>query len=341
MLSKSNLFLASLLVVLLFRWQFFGDYLLLDESVTIFQPAQDYLVSLCKQIMPEPQSSLLSGILIGQKQDLDSNFKKALTNTSTIHIVVVSGQNLSMLAGFVLAFAPFLGRKKTVLATIAVVCLYSVLTGLQVPVVRAAFMSLFSLIGMLFNREVNGVKILSFSFLLMLLINPSWLTSISFQLSFLATAGVMVVAPEITKFDHFTPDFIKPDAWVSISAQALTLPVIAINFHRISLIGVVTNLFVLWTVAPVMLGGIIALIGAIFWPSLGQLLGLLPSLLLLYFVDVINLSNGQWGSVVVRDYPSFFWVGYYLMFIGLYLLIKAKNRKTQSKIYNRPRVLTT
>lgn len=338
--SRSNLFLTFLFLILLFRWQFFGGYLLFEENITLLQPMQDYLVSVCKQIMPEPQSSLLSGILIGQKQDLDKDFKTALTNTSTIHIVVVSGQNLSLLAGFLLAFAPYFGRKKTVLATIGAVLLYSVLTGMQLPVIRAAFMSLFSLVGLLFNREVNAIKILIFTLLVMLLVNPTWIDSISFQLSFLATAGVMVLAPEITKWDRFTPDFIKQDAWVSISAQALTMPIIAINFHRVSIVGLLTNLLVLWTVAPVMIGGILALVSAMIWPPLGIIVGFIPNLLLLYFTDIIHLTNQQWGSAFFPLLPDQFWVGYYLMLIGFFMFLKAKNNLTYSKNIDSPRVLT-
>ncbi len=145
-MSRSNLFLASLLIIFIIRWYFFGGYFLFEENISLLSPMQNYLVSICNQIMPEPQSSLLAGILIGEKQSLEPDFKKALINTSTIHIVVVSGQNLSMLAGFLIAFSPWFGRKKTVLTTIAILIGYSILTGLQLPVIRAALMSIFSLV---------------------------------------------------------------------------------------------------------------------------------------------------------------------------------------------------
>jgi competence protein ComEC len=187
MFARSNLFIASLILIFFIRWYFFGGYFLLEENTTLLAPMQQYLVSLCKEVVPEPQSSLLAGILIGEKQSLDKNFKEALTNTSTIHMVVVSGQNLSMLAGFLLAFSSWFGRKKTILGTIGILIGYSILTGLQVPVIRAAFMSIMSLGGLLLNREVNALKILILSGLLMLVLNPTWLDSISFQLSFMAT----------------------------------------------------------------------------------------------------------------------------------------------------------
>ena len=337
-MSRSNLFLASLLIILIIRWYCFGSYFLFEENISLFSPIQSYLVSKCKEIMPEPQSSLLAGILIGEKQSLEPDFKKALINTSTIHIVVVSGQNLSMLAGFLIAFSPWFGRKKTVLTTIAILIGYSILTGLQLPVIRAALMSIFSLIGLLFNREINSLKILIFSGLVMLIANPTWLDSVSFQLSFMATVGVMVLAPEIVKTDKWLPEFIRQDLWVSLSAQLLTLPIIAINFHRVSIIGLLSNMLVLWTIGPVMITGIVAVLVGLFSPFLGAIFGFVPSLLLFYFTKVIEITNQSWSSLSIPYFTSHFWVGYYITFIGIYLFFKAKNDKTDSNNTKRPRV---
>jgi competence protein ComEC len=337
-MSRSNLFLGILFILLIIRWYFFGGYFLFEENISLLSPMQNYLVSICNQIMPEPQSSLLAGILIGEKQSLDPDFKKALINTSTIHIVVVSGQNLSMLAGFLMAFSPWFGRKKTVLITITILTGYSILTGLQLPVIRAALMSIFSLSGLLFNREINAVKILIFSGQVMLIANPTWLDSISFQLSFMATFGVMVLAPEIIKADKWLPDFIRQDLWVSLSAQLLTLPIIAINFHRVSIVGLLSNMLVLWTIGPVMITGIIAVLVSLFSPFLGAIFGFVPSLLLFYFTKVIEITNQSWSSLLIPYFTGHFWVGYYITFIGIYLFFKAKNDKTDSKNINQPRV---
>ena len=65
-------------------------------------------------ILPQPQAGLLSGIVFGIKSELPSDFNKALTDTSTVHIVVASGQNLTLLSGFILCLASFFGRKKII-----------------------------------------------------------------------------------------------------------------------------------------------------------------------------------------------------------------------------------
>jgi competence protein ComEC len=156
----------------------------------------------------------------------------------------------------------------------------------------------------------------------------------------MATVGVMVIAPELEKADRWLPEFIKQDLWVSLSAQLLTLPIIAINFHRISIVGLLSNMLVLWTIAPVMITGILAVVAAIFSPFLGAIFGLVPSLLLLYFTKIIEYTNQSWSSLNVPFFTDQFWLGYYITFIGFFLFLKARNNKTDSKNIDSPRVLT-
>ncbi|MBI2593801.1 ComEC/Rec2 family competence protein, partial [Candidatus Daviesbacteria bacterium] len=66
------------------------------------------------QILPSPQSGLLAGMVLGSKQVLPDDFLQALINTSTIHIVVASGQNLTILSGLIIGFASVVGRKRAV-----------------------------------------------------------------------------------------------------------------------------------------------------------------------------------------------------------------------------------
>lgn len=99
--------------------------------------------------MSFPQSALLSGIVLGNQSALPNSFKKQLQVTSTIHIVVVSGQNLTILAGFMMSLVTIFGRRKTIVMILFVIVLYSLITGFGVPVVRAAIMAGFAYTGKL------------------------------------------------------------------------------------------------------------------------------------------------------------------------------------------------
>lgn len=282
-----------------------------------------YLSDRSQDILPEPQASLLSGMLLGVKKNLPKDFNQALVNTSTIHIVVVSGENLSLVAGFIMFLVPFLGRKKTIGLALLVIILYSAMTGFQVPVIRAALMVGLSFLAQLLGRDRDGPWVLSLTGALMLLFNPNWLFSISFQLSFLATFGVIVVAPELVKRLRALPGVIRQDLGVSLSAQILTMPIIAFNFHQISLVGILANMLVLWTVSLIMIFGALALVGALVSLTLGSLLAFVPGVFLNYFVYIIYFFNNlPFASLSIGDTSVIFWAGYYIFLSGVFLQLR-------------------
>ncbi|MBI2595359.1 ComEC/Rec2 family competence protein [Candidatus Daviesbacteria bacterium] len=295
----------------------------LENLSSGFIPSRDFLAGKIEEILPQPQAALLAGILLGVKSQLPKDFNNALRRTSTIHIVVVSGQNLSLLIGFLMKLS-FLGRRKMTFVSFAVIILYPLLTGLQVPVLRAALMIGLASAAQLLGRERDGVWILLLTGFAMLLYNPNWIFSISFQLSFLATVGVIVVAPELVKKLNRAPEIIRQDLGVSLAAQALTWPVIAANFHQASLIGVVVNTLVLWTISFIMVSGVIALAGVLTSPALGSLLALIPGVLLTYFIYVVSFFDRlPLASIYVGRLSPLVWVGYYILVLGLFLWLKS------------------
>ncbi len=299
-----------------------------EVSASFFQPLRFYFSTQINQYLPQPQAALLAGMLIGEKSDLPADFRKDLTNTSTIHIVVVSGQNLTLVAGFIMGLTPFLGRRKTIILSLFVIVFYSLMTGLQVPVIRSAIMFGIASIASLFGREKEGWWVLSITILLMLIFNPSWILSISFQLSVLATIGVVLVAPELDKLFKYIPDILRQDLSVSLAAQALTMPIIAANFHNVSIIGLLVNSLILFTVAPIMILGAIALLLSLLIPALGQFIFVLPNILLTFFVYIIEIfAKVPLASVYIRKLPIFLWLGYFVLCLAAFLAVKKYNLK--------------
>ncbi len=295
----------------------------LQNLASIFEPLQSNLSKYINNLLPQPQAALLDGMLLGVKSNLPKDFNDNLKATSTIHIVVVSGQNLSMLIGFLMSFVTVLGRRKTILISFLITCLYCLLTGLQIPAIRAAIMVSLSGFAQLIGREKDGFWILLITAVLMLIYDPNWLLSISFQLSFLATIGTLQVAPKLKERLNFIPDILKEDLSVSFAAQLLTIPIIAANFHQISIIGLLANTLVLWTVSPVMITGALALVAGIINITLGQLFALVPGVLLTYFVYIINFfANLPLASIKTGDINYLVWIGYYLIMLAIYLSLK-------------------
>ncbi len=280
------------------------------------------------QYLPSPQAELMSGILLGQNKNLPGQFKLALRDTSTLHIVVASGQNLSMVAGFFLLLSGFIKRKVAITLSLVAVIFYVILTGVQVPVLRAAVMVTLAFLGQILGRERDGWWVLAVTVALMLLVNPNWITSLSFQLSVLATIGVVVVSPIILERLKKVPSFLSQDLAVSLSAQLLVLPVIAQNFHQLSLVALPTNILILWTVAPVMiLGTLLLAVSPI--PPLAAIVAFVINLFLSYFIYIVKFfASLSWSWIYVGEQLWIVWVGYYLI-IGSIIKILYDTKKTK------------
>lgn len=297
------------------------------ELVALFTPAKDRIEPVITSLFPPAQSALLAGILFGEKAQLPKDLKQALVNTSTIHIAVVSGQNLSLLAGLLTGFVGLLGRKKVLVLNLGLLTFYALFTGFQIPVIRALLMLGIGNIAQLFGREALSWFVLLATGLVMLIYEPIWVFSPSFQLSFIATIAVIFVAPLLDAILLFFPKPLKGDITTSFSAQLLTLPVIAYHFHQISLIGVLSNLLVLWTIAPLMVTGSLAVLAGLFYFPLGQILSIVPLSLLDYFIFIVRfLAELSLAKVTVPSLPLVVWGGYYLVLAGVLLGIKKSQK---------------
>jgi len=296
-----------------------------DEGSQVLEPLRIGLAEQLDRSLPYPQSAILAGIVLGIDKNLPLNLKNDLKATSTIHMIVVSGQNLSILAGILISFVGFLGRKKTLIISLGLIIFYSVLTGLEVPVVRAAIMVTLAFLAQILGRDKLSSWILFLTGGMMLIFNPNWLLSISFQLSFLATFGVIIVAPLLIKHLTKVPGILREDLGVTVAAQAMVLPVIAYNFGQLSLFGIVANLLILWSIPIVMVSGFITLAFGFIDSFFGQLAGLVPSVLLTYFIYIVEFFAGLPGaSFNLGETPLFMWVGYYLI-VGSGIWILKRN----------------
>lgn len=271
------------------------------------------------QLLPSPQAELLSGILLGQNKNLPGQLKLALRDTSTLHIVVASGQNLSMMAGFFLNLAGLIKRRNAVVLSLLAVIAYTLLTGVQVPILRAAIMFSLASIATLFGRQKDSFWVLLVTAALMLLVNPRWILDLSFQLSFLATFGVVVIAPVLLHYLKALLPIIGQDLAVTLAAQLMVMPVIAQNFHQISLVSLVTNVLVLWTVPFIMVGGVLMLVLGI--------VGVGVNVLLTYFIYIVQFfAQLPFAWEYIGEQLWIVWVGYYLV-IGGVLLGLSRNEK--------------
>lgn len=318
--DKLPLVLAVILYLLIFfiRYEQGGWEVNLD----LFPKLRQNLDQKINSSLPSPQAELLSGILLGNKKNLPPKLKLALRDSSTLHMVVVSGQNLTLMAGLFLKLSGLLRRKTAIFISLMAIIFYTLLTGAQIPVLRAAIMATLVFGAEFFGRQKSGMQVLIIVAGIMLLINPQWIADLSFQLSFLATFGVIAVAPLFEKTLKFLPQFIKQDLAITAGAQIMVMPIIIQNFHQLSIVGVFANLFVGWTIPFIMILGVLVLI-------LGSALSILTNVLLTYFIYMTQFfAQLPFAWKYVGEQVWVVWAGYYMMVGGA--LISISKLKSQS-----------
>jgi len=286
-------------------------------------------------ILPEPEAALADGILLGIESGIPRSLYADFNATSTSHIIVISGFNISIIAGvFLLLFERLWGRKRAAIPAMIGIVLYVLLVGASAAVLRAGLMGLIFIAATLFGRRSTAIISLFASALIMLALNPLTLWDVGFQLSFMATLGLILLTPTLEAYTRRALSRLLPETWlesamawlndafvVTLAAQIVTTPMIVAYFGRFSLISLLTNFLILPAQPAVMIGGGIALIAGLIWLPLGRLFAVVPWLTLAYTVGVVRwTAHLPHASLVVPATVRHASALFYLVFGALFLI---------------------
>jgi len=259
-----------------------------EESpiLAIFSKVRSSSIDMVYKIFPSPHAELLLGMVIGVDRIGDiPSFESALKRSGTTHVVVVSGFNISLVFGLVVKSLGSRYKLRNVVIAQIVTFLYSLLTGFQPPVVRAWVMGSVMAWGKYYGRAIDGLRVLIFSALVMILVSPLIVFSLSFQLSFTACLGLVCVSGIFQKFR------LPEDLSTTLSAQVFVWPLISHYFGTVSLISLVVNPLILWTVPiSTVLGGLFLFVG-VFSLGLAKLVALSVYPFLNFFVEAVYKSG--------------------------------------------------
>ena len=272
------------------------------------QHALDVVYSL----FPDPEASLLAGILLGVQSGIPQDVQDAFRLTGTSHIIVISGFNITIIAGlFTFMFSRLLGERRGAIVAAIGIIFYTLLVGANPAVVRAAILGMLTLLGHQVGRRQVGLNSLAIVGAAMAFVTPTVLWDVSFQLSFAATLGIMLYAEPFTNwFINFAARFIPHDKahrlagpvgeyfLLTLAAQLTTLPLMIYYFKRISLTSLIANPLILPAQPPLMvLGGLSVLTGMIIKP-IGQLLAWATWPFTAYTIRMVEwLSDVPHGSI--------------------------------------------
>jgi competence protein ComEC len=294
------------------------------------------MVRVIEHTLPEPHSSVLKGIMLGDKESLPPSVQESFLRTGTGHILVVSGLHVGLILFLLLILFRVLAlpSKLAFLIAIPILGYYALLTGLRPPVIRATLMITIGLVGLIISRDTPSLAILSLACLIILLLNPLALFSASFQFSFLAVAGIIYFTPYLEIILKKLPSWLKRPLAISLSAQLFLLPLLAFYFNRLPLIGVITNLIVIPLITIVLALGLLSVTLAMVSLALAQWVAYnnwLTIGLLLKITDFLSFSKSPaLSNLVYPDLGSFpFWLLliYYSILITLPYYKKLPGRK--------------
>ncbi|MEX0710597.1 MAG: ComEC/Rec2 family competence protein, partial [Chloroflexota bacterium] len=231
--------------------------------------ARSWLLNGLNGMIPEPEAALGAGILLGVRSGIAPEVADAFATAGLTHVVAISGWNIAIVAAIVASLARPLERRRggrwlSPAAAGAAIGSYVILTGASPSVVRAALMAGAMLVARLGGSRAHAASALALAALLMLLTTPSVLWDVGFQLSALATMGLILFGASIESRLAGWPAWLREPVALTLAAQLTTLPVAVGSFERLSLVAPAANVVVVPLVPIVMLlCAIAAPVGAI------------------------------------------------------------------------------
>lgn len=258
-------------------------------SVNVFGFIRDKIVVTVNRITGEPYASLLLGIVFGIERDYSTSSFEAMQNAGIVHVVVASGFNAIVVARLATLLFSLFQKNISLLLTSSFLILYAGIAGFQIPIVRAILMTFGSLFAVRNGEYREGLRWLLLSAYVLLVYEPNWITSVSFQLSFMASIGLIVSADRIQSLFKFLPTFIRETFVTTLIAQAFTYPILIIHFDSVRLIGLLVNVLVLPLIPVIMIGGGVVISIAFISQSLGIILFQPIQLLLEYFWMIVMI----------------------------------------------------
>ncbi len=279
------------------------------------------------KLMPEPMASFEAGLLTGSRKGIPEELLLNFNLTGLTHIIAISGYNISLIIVLISGLFKSLSRNAKIPVIIVIIVVFTLFVGASAAVVRASIMGIVAVIALWFGRQSQVINALLMSAFIMILINPfTLLYDAGFQLSFLATLGLILTGNHLEKLFRFLPDqFGLREAFaMTFSAQIFALPVIMFNFKRLSLISPIANVLVVPFIPFAMLFGFISVVSSYLSFNLGFILMMPAWLCLKYIIKITEiLANLPFASFEANWFSVFHFIGYYLICIGFALLSRA------------------
>lgn len=293
---------------------------------------RDQCKTVVLRLLPEPQSSVAAGILLGLKASIPDEIYTTFSIVGTTHILVISGWHLTIVASVFAAVVErlHLGRGLTFFILLAAVWGYTAFVGMGASVLRAAVMASLAVLARTTERTTVSWILLMTACLVLSFLNPHMLWDIGFQLSVLATASLFAFASPV---QQWVQHMLHTEFWqthgislrwlteplgVTLAAQILALPIILYHFGNLSIVSPLANVILVPVLPYAMMFGAIALALGLVWLPLGQVFAALFAWLPLAWLTegATFLASLPWAAVTLPPIPLWLILSYYGIVLG-------------------------
>ncbi len=301
--------------------------------LTMFrEKARDVILS----SMPQPEAGLLEGILLGLDNDMPASLKQAFRDTGTSHIIAISGFNMTLIATLLISvFSRLFRRYWGVLVAIVVITVYTLFVDGSSAVIRASIMASTAAVAQLVGRRQSGVNALFFTAAILCLFNPMLLWDVSFQLSFMAVLGLVIFGqPLQNSFTRLAVNWLGEEKAARLSspvseyflftlaAQLTTLPVVALQFKRFSLVSLLANPLILPAQPAILEAGMVSTLAGLIHPVFGKFIALFTWPLLAYTNFMVTTLAKIKGAALTLHPVTAFWILIAVLLILLVFLLR-------------------
>jgi len=275
----------------------------------LFKIRNAFIKNIGQVILP-PESDLAGGLILGVRGGFDSDTRDEFISTGTIHIIALSGYNVTIVAEWIMKiFKIFFSQFISILLGIIVIILFIIMAGASSTSIRAGIMAVIALFARMTGRNYDAGRALFIAALVMIAYNPRVIIDISFQLSFLATFGVLFITPKVINWIRFIPIKFGLRELVSttIAATLSVLPILLYSTGILSLVSLPANILILSFIPITMFFSFMVGILGFVSPILSLPFGFISHLLLSYILFTIHFfASLPFASVIIPSFSIIF-----------------------------------
>lgn len=283
-------------------------------------------------IFTKEEEGVVLGIILGNTENITDETKDAFSGSSLSHLLAVSGAHISYIVlGLTTFFRKLrITKKINYILTAILLIFYLFVIGFTASATRAVIMTIFLLLQIVFCRKQDLATTISFSLCIILLENPYKILDVGLLLSYLGTLGIIIIFNKIKSKDKKMMDKLKDMCILTISAQVLILPVMAICFNTISFTFIISNLIASIIIGPIIIFGFILILISFFNMHISKIFAKPYIVLLKVLINVANYSSMIPISRIYVRTPYMISIILYYLFIAILIIIfeiQKSNRK--------------